>query len=528
MSEEINESEWALVQILSNPVLFREFINDGLPGWEPLLDHERAWSTCTAPYQVFCCGRSVHKTTAMIEMLYWWMINGMFVPGDQGLFALVPNKAQRDLSFFRIRSACLTHWLIRQWVGPNSINQSEARIDFTNGFQFLMRIAGASGSEGNVIGFHGYRIWVDEAQGIPWQVWLSLQNCLRVEIPGYQMIVSGVPNGGRNENVLYECDTALKYVSFNIAQTAMRWWNLQVEYEKRKEFHAEVEDSEDYKHYVLGQHGLTSYAVFDRARFLKEDYEVRKIVLTEHLIDGCRRVDPDGKERYHYEEIIFCPPIPLEYGKRPLVGIGYDVGYSPDPTVFFILVQQGNATWRVLTRFVLQHVEYPKQAEIFAWLDRVYSFDFLGIDMGGPGKPQYQALAYSEGPFAEHKFGERMYPVEFGSHVVVAIDDNGDEKKDQTKRVAVDTLSRWVHEKRLSFAMADDDLMGELERTKFSRTITGDPVYRTENDHQMAALMCAILAHENKFGTPIIFSKPEIKPHLLSAKWLDPFSGIGV
>src|SRR4051794_14167914 len=99
-----DEKDWALAQILEAPVLFREFINEGDPNWQPLEEHERAWSACSASYLSLCCGRSTHKTTGMIEMLYYWMINRDFIPGDPGLFVVVPNKAQKDLTFPRIRS----------------------------------------------------------------------------------------------------------------------------------------------------------------------------------------------------------------------------------------------------------------------------------------------------------------------------------------------------------------------------------------------------------------------------------------
>lgn len=529
MNEELSEAEWALVQILANPVLFREFLNDGDPNWHPLEDHERAWTTCTSHYIAMCCGRSVHKTTSMIEMLYWWMINKMFVSGDQGLFVLVPNKAQKELSFFRIRSACLSHWLMKQFVDPNKINVGEGKIDFMNGFQFLMRLAGEAGKESNVIGLHTYRIWVDEAQDIPWRTWLSLQNCLKVEIPGYQMIISGVPNGGRKENVLYESDQLDdKYQTFNIAQTMMSWWNPELEYQKRKEYHAVQEDSEDYKHYVLGQHGLPSYAVFDRAKFAKADFETQKLVLTQHMFDGVLRTDPDGITRYHFEEIMMCPPVPIDHGNRPLIGVGYDVGYSPDPTVFFVMYQEKNGRWRNLVRFVLQRIEYPIQREAFAWLDNVYNFDFLGIDMGGPGKVQFQDLAGELNTFKEFKFMERIFPVEFGGYITVALDEHGVEKKDQTKRVAVETLSRWIHENRFEFSNSDENLMEELERTKFTRTLTGEPVYRTEDDHQMAAFMCAILAYEHKYGPPVVVERKPIQIKLQSARWFDPYAKVGV
>jgi hypothetical protein len=524
-----DERDWALLQVIQNPVLFREFINEDDPNWQPLEPHERAWTSSTAQYLSMCCGRGVRKTTAMIELLYYWVINKMYIPGDPGLLVYVPNKAQKDAIFPRVRQACEQHWLIKFLVNSNKVNVQEGRIEFHNGFTFILRIAGSEGKESNVISIHTSRIWVDEAQSFPWLAWKSLGNVLKFDIPGHMMWVSGVPNGERKDNVLYTCDQLDdKYVSFNIPQTKMSWWNPDLEYQRRREYNALLEDSEDYKHYVLGQHGVPTYSIFDRIRFKQEDYEVLKIVLAQHNFDNTKRVDIDGVQRYHINEVAVPPPVPYDGGVKPLIGLGYDVGYSPDPAVFFVLYQDRYGQWKCLARFVLQRVEYALQREFMAYLDTIYQFDFLGIDMGGPGKVQYQDLAGELTDFKEYKYLERLFPVEFGSYMVVAIDEDGVEKKDQTKRVSVETLSRWVHEHRFVFSREDSDLMDELERTKFTRTMTGEPVYKTDDDHQMAAMMCAIMAYENKFGPPVIIEKPEIKPKLIRAGWLDTTrEGIG-
>lgn len=523
MSTNIDEKEWALYQILNNPVLFREFINDGDPNFKPLEQHERAWTSSTAQHLAMCCGRGVHKTTTMIELLYYWMINKMYIPGDPGLLVYVPNKAQKDAIFPRIRAACEEHWLISRLVDRNAINVSEGRIAFLNGFIFILRIAGSSGTEANVISLHTSRVWVDEAQAFPWTSWQSLQNVIKFDIPGYMLWVSGVPTGERKDNVLYTCDELDdKYVSFNIPQTEMSWWSPELEYERRKQYGALLEDSEDYKHFVLGQHGVPAYSVFDRARFLKMDYEVHKFVLAQHSFDNSKRFDPDGQERYHIEDVISCPPIPTEYGIKPKIGLGYDVGFSPDPAVFFVMYQDvKSGVWKILARWVLQRVEYAFQRETLVWLDKIYQFDFIGIDMGGPGKVQYQDLAGELSQYTEYNYIERLYPVEFGAYMVVAVDEQGVEKKDNVKRVAVETLSRWVHEHRFAFSTEDSDLMEELERTKFTRTNSGEPVYKTSDDHQMASMMCAIMAYENKFGPPVVIEKPELKIKLLAPRFVD-------
>ena len=89
------------------------------------------------------------------------------------------------------------------------------------------------------------------------------------------------------------------------------------------------------------------------------------------------------------------------------------------------------------------------------------------------------------------------------------------------KKHAVETLSRWVQQDNaFVFSKDDDNLMAELERTKFRRTITGEPVYFTDDDHQMAAMMCAIMAYENTYGVSVLRIKSEVKIKLVAAKWL--------
>lgn len=528
MQDELTFEEWALLNIFKNPVMFREFINQDDENWQPLEDHERAWTSSTAPYLCMCCGRGVRKTTTMIEMTYYWMVNKMFIPGDPGLLVYVPNKAQKDAIFPRVRDACTSHWLMSRMVNKNAINVQEGRIQFLNGFTFILRIAGSEGKESNVISIHTSRIWVDEAQDFPWRAWQSLDNILKFDIPGHMLWVSGVPNGERRENVLYFCDQQdEKYIRFNVAQTMMTWWSPELEYQRRRRYNSVLEDSEDYKHYVLGQHGVPTFAVFDRVRFMVEDYEVQKLVFTQQLFDNTRRVGPDGVERYHINELIVCPPLPTYYGVKPRVGVGWDVGYSPDPSVFFIMYQDPKeGVWRNLLRVVLQRVEYALQRETLLWLDTAYEgFNFLGIDMGGPGKVVYQELTseLAEDVYKDRHFAERLYPVEFGARMAVAVQDEDNElieKKDNVKRVAVETVSRWVHEHKFCFSKDDNDLMEELERTKFTRTSTGEPLYKTADDHQFAAMMCAVMSYEHYYGTPLALPRLEPRPKLLTAKWV--------
>lgn len=525
---DLTAEEWALINIIKNPVMFREFINLNDENWQPLEPHERAWTSSTAQYLCMCCGRGVRKTTTMIELTYYWMINKMFIPGDPGVLVYVPNKAQKDAIFPRIRDACTQHWLMNKMVDANKINVQEGRITFYNGFTFILRIAGSEGKESNVISIHTSRIWIDEAQDFPWRAWLSVQNVLKFDIPGHMLWVSGVPNGERRENVLYECDMEdEKYISFNIAKTLMSWWTPELELQERKRYQAVQEDSEDYKHYVLGQHGVPTFSVFDRVRFLREDYEVQHITLTQQMFENTKRVEPDGVVRYHINELISCPPLETSgIGVPPKVGVGWDVGYSPDPTVFFLMYQDlYSGVWKNFMRVKLQRVEYALQRETLLWLDTVYNFNFIGIDMGGVGKVVYQELTseIAEEAYKRRKYSERIFPVEFGARMAVAVQEENNEiieTRDNVKRVAVETVSRWVHEHKFAFSNGDNSLMDELERTKFTRTASGEPLYKTIDDHQFSAMMCAIMAYEHYYGVPLLIPKVEPRPKLMTAKWI--------
>src|SRR3990172_8293141 len=106
MKEEVwEEGEWEFVQILENPVLFREFINEGDENWNGLEEHERAWTACTSHFVSLCSGS--------------FLLFFFFFP------IFKKKKKKKDPTFFRIRAACLSHWLIKQFVNTNSINVTE-------------------------------------------------------------------------------------------------------------------------------------------------------------------------------------------------------------------------------------------------------------------------------------------------------------------------------------------------------------------------------------------------------------------
>jgi hypothetical protein len=117
-----------------------------------------------------------------------------------------------------------------------------------------------------------------------------------------------------------------------------------------------------------------------------------------------------------------------------------------------------------------------------------------------------------------HKdYKKRMVPVDFSSSIVLGIDSEGKEIKSKTKPFATSVLQDYANNHKIVFTSTDLEMITELERMTYSKTPTGDIVYRTltvrggkkGEDHFTSALLCASLAYylNNEF----ILNRPEIK-----------------
>jgi hypothetical protein len=492
LTEKITQEDLYLYEIVKNPVLFGEFINniDKLPHEEGFeFDPYQKEMLCDFnPYVVFSCARAVGKTVSLANLILWLMINNIF-PGEYINYH-VPGKSHVEPVFTSLVNLLRTNSFLKHFISPRKgVNHSDLIIKLNNATRLLCRIAGQTGTGAPVIGLHTPFSMVDEGGYYPWGTWVELQPTMNTFTPGFRLIVSGVPTGLRENNVLYHADKENSaYTKHNISAYQNPRFS-----EEDKQRAIEMyggEESEDYIHLVLGEHGKPIFALFDRSLMEIKTYPVYKLVL-----DGAKMYENIA----NYEaKLLTLPGLP-DRDSNCIFGI--DLGYT-EPTAIVIMYLDRMNRLKFHSRIRLNKVNYFIQEKIIDWLDTKFRPSIIGIDQGHSGKAVVPRLRESE-EFLHKNYIKRIIPVEFGSQIVLGTDSDGNEIKSKTKPFSVGILQEYSNNHKIVYSSTDLEMVTELERMTYSRTPTGDIVYKTltllggkrGEDHFTSALLCGSLAY---------------------------------
>jgi len=508
----VSQEDLVLYEILKNPILSPEFIYniDSDPEYEELFEfswYQREVMADFNPRVSVCTARATGKTVSQYSLLLWILIYNLF-PEDYLLFT-VPSKVHLEPVFTNLVRILKTNSFLKNFIDTKSgVNSSEFKITLKNGAVLLCRIAGQSGTGSNLIALHTPWIEVDEGGYFPYNAFNEMQPSLNVWTPGHREIVSGVPTGMRENNVLYTVDQENdSYTKHRVsAFDNPRITKDDIEAAKNQ---YGGEETEDFIHYVLGQHGKPVYSLFDRSLLRIESYPVFKL-----NIDGLKSED-FGEMLMKLES--FPKIVEQNYG----IVIGIDLGYT-EPTAISIMYLDGKERLRIHGRIKLTKVSYPIQEKIIDFLDTKYAPLILGVDRGNSGVSVIQTL--HESPDYKHKnYKERLYPVEFSSSVVLGTNSDGTENKVKAKPFFVSVLQEFANNHRLIFSSTDMDLVTELERMTYSKSPNGDITYKTiterggkrGEDHFTSSLLCGVGAFH--MTREFSFLAPKIK--LMKALW---------
>jgi hypothetical protein len=210
IAEKPSHQDLIVYEILKHPVLGPEFIHN--IDLDPRYDRpfEYVWYQkeilCDFnPKVSMATARAVGKTVTQYSMLLWALVYKLF-PDDYLLYT-VPSKVHLEPVFTNLVRMFKMNSFLKNFIdGKSGVNSSEFKITLKNGAVLLCRIAGQSGTGSNLIGLHTPWIEVDEAGYFPHNAFQEMQPSLNVWTPGYREIVSGVPTGLRENNVLYQVD----------------------------------------------------------------------------------------------------------------------------------------------------------------------------------------------------------------------------------------------------------------------------------------------------------------------------------
>ena len=427
-----------------------------------------------------------HNTESITGALIWTAVNNVF-PDDYATY-LVPNQSQLQPVWQRITRLFRHNSVLKTFVTVKSgINSSNHSINLLNGSMIICRIAGSTGDGKNVIGLHTPFEIVDEAAYFPWGTFIELKSTLNNWTPGVRQIVSGVPNGLRENNVLYFADMASDdFTKHRIPAHRNPRYSEESEAENRELFGEPTDDT--YIQLVLGRHGKPTFAVFDRSLMKIGDYPIYK-----SRLDGIRH--HSNLEKY-VEILSLIPALPK--GKRCVFGI--DLGYT-DPTAIIILSVDNDDQLKFHARVTTNKVPYPIQALVIDYLDSKFNPMLIGMDEGHAGIAAIQNLQMDE-RYKHKKYKDRIIPVKFNANIVLGFDEEGKEVKEKTRPYAISVLQEYSNEHKLIYSSTDLEIISELERMVYVRTPSDNRVYRTltpkggkkASDHLTSGLLCATMA----------------------------------
>lgn len=484
----LTDEELALIEIIRHPVWCGEFIrgfDDN--NWE-YSDYQKEFLCDFNSYVSICCARAVGKTVALIDKLVWLVVNLFW---DESIVYTVPSKVHLEPVFLRLTRWFRNHPLLRYYVGKTGINSQVFTIKTLNGAIIDCRIAGQTGTGVNIVGLHVPVVIGDEMALYPWGTYIELLPTLNTFEDGFQLIVSGVPTGMREKNVLYHTDQKDTQFTKHRVSAHQNPRYTEVD-EERNIKQLGGKESEDYIHLILGEHGAPVYILFDRARMLIEQYEI-----FHGTIYGAKLKEDKTLLNRFYSSL---PSLPTNIDETMF---GVDLGYS-EPTVIHILYRpKAKEYWKYLCRITLNQVPYPTQEVILDTLDTLYKPNILGIDEGNIGVSVIQHLI-SDKEYRTKDFKARIVPIQFRSLVPIGFSEDGEEISVRAKEFSMQLLQTWVNEHKICFSAADETVISELERTTYLKTASGELVFRTVTprgglrhggDHNVSALLCATLAH---------------------------------
>jgi hypothetical protein len=501
IKEKLTDEELALVEILRHPIWASEFIRNLGVGPE---EEEKLWEYTLYQkemlcdfnsYVTLCCGRAIGKSEVILGKVIWHMINTFY---EESVVITVPNKVHLDPLFLKITRWLRNNPFLKHFVDRNSINNADMTIKMKNNFVLDCRIAGKSGTGANVIGLHVPFIIIDEAGYYPWGTYIELLPTLNTFQKGFQLFVAGVPDGRREKSVLFNSDQLDKNFSKHRIPAHRNPRYSEADEERNlKQFRGR--ESEDYVHMVLGEHGSPVYSMFDRELMMIQEYPI--------FVARYKGKDFEDNPMQLYDIAATIPVLPRYYEE---VMFGIDLGYT-EPTVISILYKVKDR-WYFHARITLYQVDYPIQEKLIDLLDSKFLPVLISVDEGSAGKSVIQNMMVNE-DFSGKAFKSRMMPVNFGGTVVIGYDnDSGDEIVLKTKQFGMQRLQAMTNNHEIVFTSEDDEMIGELERTTYSRTEAGEVKYAVESltgkasrgdDHNTAALVCAVVGYYLKFESPI-------------------------
>lgn len=427
----------------------------------------------------------VHNSLVLEDKLVYQVVNNdIEFPVTPESLLIYPNQAQL-IPFFNRLVMRFTSSPLLKWYLQNNVNKSQGTMTFpvrNPPFILHARIAGGN-KETNVIGLHLPRIHIDEAQIFNLGAYTQLRPVENSWEPKVQWFISGVPSGLRN-SVLYQVDQkSQQFKKYRIPSHNNPYFTREDDITRIRE--SGGENSDEYQQQVLGRHGSAAFQVLSAESITREPYD---FFIYRYSITNKNKGET-------YQDALDRPKLP---DGLMFIVAALDTGLV-DPTVINVIGLDNKGIWRVYVRYRLTRIDFPEQERIFNWIDDAYHFQQIGIDIGpgGGGSGVMQGLILRD-EYKHKRYAERIKGFNNSEGIVVGMDDNNQEIKQDAKSYAAENLVKRIEDGNIRFSEIDAEGTSELEKIAKIRSIGGIDRYfimsdtgkgRGTNDHHFASML---------------------------------------
>ncbi len=419
-------------------------------------DYQRKSLNSRQKRKVLRCGRDVGKTSE-IEIV---ALHTAYYNDNKELLIAAPRENHLLPLMERIVDRAQQIYPEKQVKVKRSPSY---RLTFPNGTVLWGRIAGHRGV--NFQGMHADFVWVDEAQEFSNAAWSELLPAIKGK---GSLWIYGVPNGVRNQ--FYNFTQMDLFQQFHWPATL----NPDFSEERRQEMAALYggENSPEYLHFILGEHGRPRLGVFDF-----DLYQTSKKDFANYLLF---KITANDLPLHHLEDLLPFPRLSTP------VYLGADLGYASDPTeIVGWHIDKGmmNPAFRIH----LENVPYNLQIRIFEYLRQQINILGIGIDLGGNGLGVMHQLIEKDPEW------ERLISgINFGGWVTVSYSSDRP-CREPAKKFMTTLLERRLQSGAINMPASDREREDQYINHTFQVSEQGRIVYSKGNDHIIDADRCAAL-----------------------------------
>lgn len=471
----IDERDLALALCLEDELLFLLlFWGDALT---EEMSVEQKMMTCDRSKKVLACtGRKIAKTILIeSKVVRLGLTHRSTGAGVTEAMMFTPRDAHMTPIIDRVYGRINRTPFLKAFV--EDMRRGEApRLAFRTGLIWYSRIEGIGGTDQNMVGLRARYILGDE---LAFGSMICHTSRIQTALPDAIWWYSGVPNGVRN-TPFYQLDqTALgdgwsrhKYSTFV---------NPIYKDPKAKEELVRAYggvDTPGYKTQVLGEWGDEMQSSFPPGAIATGPQPY----FTRQLPQGVRNSD---------ESVALL--LGLGAVRAPLFVIGWDYGFSPDPSVLLVACQREEWKWECVARIVMRQVALPIQARVVRYIYQRLLVGSLGaiccdsvdaIQTLQANDPQRAASFIRTMP------GGMMPIVDELGQPVMEAEEEGKEPKPVVMRV-----KQYLTEKLRQFMLnANLDLPG--------------PQLRLGNDPDMVEELAATVERKTQAGYAVYYGPP--------------------